>query len=80
MTLPPDPVADDFSLSELVPAIRGAQADAVCYPEFVRRSQAAGVIGYWSFLTGRKVMYVSRKGEVHIEEFSSAKSEASARL
>lgn len=74
MTLPPGPVADEFSLSELVAAIRGAQADSVRYPEFVRRSRAAGVISYWSFLTGNNVMYFGRKGEVHIEEFPRAKS------
>jgi uncharacterized protein YbcV (DUF1398 family) len=48
---------------------RGAQQDAIRYPEFVRRSRAAGVIGYWAFLTGRKVIYFGRQGEQHIENF-----------
>ncbi len=74
MTLPPAPIADEFSPSELVAAIRGAQADTIRYPEFVKRSRAAGVIAYWSFLTGRKVMYFGRKGEFHTEEFPRAKS------
>jgi uncharacterized protein YbcV (DUF1398 family) len=52
-----------------VAAIRGAQADTVRYPEFVKRSTAAGVIGYWAFLTGKRVIYFGRKGEQHIEEF-----------
>jgi len=40
----------------------------------VKRSTAAGVIAYWAFLTGRKVMYFGRKGEVHVEEFPRARS------
>jgi uncharacterized protein YbcV (DUF1398 family) len=56
-------------LAELVAAIREAQADTIPYPEFIKRSTAAGVIGYWAFLTGRKVIYFGRKGETHTEEF-----------
>ena len=74
MTLPLSPVAEEFSSGELIAAIRGAQADTVRYPEFVKRSTAAGVIAYWSFLTGAKVIYFGRKGEVHVEEFPRAKS------
>lgn len=69
MTLPLQPVAEEFSASDVVAAIRGAQADTIRYPEFVRRSTAAGVSGYWAFLSGRKVVYIGRKGEMHIEEF-----------
>lgn len=74
MTLPLAPVAADFSPSGIVAAIRGAQADTIRYPEFVQRSAAAGVIGYWAFLTGRKVIYFGRKGEQHIEQFPTAHS------
>ena len=73
-TLPLSPVAEGFSSGDLIAAIRGAQADTVRYPEFVRRSTAAGVIAYWSFLSGAKVIYFGRKGEVHVEEFPRAKS------
>jgi uncharacterized protein YbcV (DUF1398 family) len=69
MILDPGPIAADFNSSGLVAAIRGAQADTVRYPEFVTRSTAAGVIGYWAFLTGKRVIYFGRKGEQHIEEF-----------
>jgi len=73
MILDPGPIAAEFNGPELVTAIRGAQADTVRYPEFVRRSTAAGVIGYWAFLTGKRVIYFARKGEQHIEEFPRAK-------
>jgi hypothetical protein len=48
MTLPLSPVAEEFSSGDLIAAIRGAQADTVRYPEFVKRSTAAGVITCWS--------------------------------
>lgn len=69
MILEPGPIAAVFNGAELVAAIRGAQADTVRYPEFVKRSTGAGVIGYWAFLTGKRVIYFGRKGEEHIEEF-----------
>ena len=69
MILDPGPIAAEFNSAELVAAIRGAQADTVRYPEFVTRSTTAGVIGYWAFLTGKRVIYFGRKGEQHIEEF-----------
>ena len=69
MILDPGPIAAEFDNAGLVAAIRGAQADTVRYPEFVKRSTAAGVIGYWAFLTGKRVIYFGRKGEQHIEEF-----------
>jgi uncharacterized protein YbcV (DUF1398 family) len=73
MILNLDPVARNFSAPELVAAIRGAQADTVRYPEFVKRSTAAGVIAYWAFLTGKQVVYFGRKGETHVERFPGAK-------
>jgi uncharacterized protein YbcV (DUF1398 family) len=73
MILTLDPVAEEFSGADLVAAIRGAQSDTIRYPEFVKRSTAAGVIGYWAFLTGKQVIYFGRKGELHIEKFPGAK-------
>ncbi|MGA8231339.1 MAG: hypothetical protein WB795_07645 [Candidatus Acidiferrales bacterium] len=35
----------------------------------MKRSSAPGVIAYWAFLTGRRVIYLGRKGEFHVEEF-----------
>ena len=69
MILEPGPIVPEFDSAGLIAAIRGAQADTVRYPEFVQRSTAAGVIGYWAFLAGKRVIYFGRKGEQHIEEF-----------
>lgn len=74
MILDPGPIAAEFNSTDLVATIRGAQTDTVRYPEFVRRSTAAGVIGYWAFLAGKRVVYLGRKGEQHIEEFPKPKA------
>jgi uncharacterized protein YbcV (DUF1398 family) len=74
MTLPLAPIAEQFSLPSVIAAIRGAQTDAIRYPEFVKRATAAGVIAYWSFLTGKRVLYFGRQGEFHVEEFPRANS------
>lgn len=74
MTLPILAIAEQFNTSAVIAAIRDAQTDTIRYPEFVKRSAAAGVIGYWAFLAGRKVIYFGRKGEFHVEEFPRAKS------
>ncbi len=73
MILQPGPIAAAWSESDLVAAIRGAQADTIRYPEFIQRSTAAGVIGYWAFLTGKRVIYFGRQGEQHVEEFPKPK-------
>ena len=75
MKLKPGPVAAEFSPSGLLAAIRGAQADTIRYPEFVKRSTDAGVAGYWAFLTGKKVVYFGRKGESHMEEFPQVQAQ-----
>jgi uncharacterized protein YbcV (DUF1398 family) len=73
MVLPLRPIAGEFSGAGIVAAIRGAQADTIRYPEFMRRSADAGVIAYWAFLAGRKVVYFGRKGEMHVEVFPGVK-------
>lgn len=62
-----------FDAQSLVAAIRGAQRDEVRYPEFVRLSMTAGCVGYFVWITGRHVSYFGHAGEVHVEQFPSAK-------
>jgi uncharacterized protein YbcV (DUF1398 family) len=72
LTHPAEAIAEAFSPSGVIAAIRGAQADRIRYPEFLKQSTAAGTIAYWAFLTGKKVIYFGRQGEFHIEEFPKA--------
>jgi uncharacterized protein YbcV (DUF1398 family) len=67
------PVATDLDTAELAIIIRAAQADTLRYPEFVDRAIAAGVAAYQVFITGRKVIYFGRQGDVHVEHFPSSK-------
>jgi len=76
MHLSLDPIAEEFSKSTVVAAIRAAQKDEIRYPEFMRQAAAAGVVAYWAFLTGKRVMYFGRKGEFHVEEFPGAAHQA----
>jgi uncharacterized protein YbcV (DUF1398 family) len=74
MTVALGPIEQEFSLSGIISAVRAAQTDTIRYPEFVKHATAAGVIGYWAFLTGKKVIYFGRKGEFHVEEFPRPKT------
>jgi uncharacterized protein YbcV (DUF1398 family) len=74
MSLPASPIAEAFSNEDLIAAIRGAQRDEIRYPQFVKRATAAGVEAYWAYLTGQRVVYLGRKGEIHVEEFPKAAS------
>lgn len=66
-------IAADFSSSGIVSTIRAAQTDTIRHPEFLKRATAAGVIGYWVFLTGKKVVYFGRKGEIISRTFYGPK-------
>ena len=66
---PEKPVAEVFDVDAVGQAVRGAQSGAVKYPEFMRRTMAAGCVGYFVWIAGRHVQYFGRRGEVHIERF-----------
>ena len=72
--LPVTAIAGEYWEDGVVAAIRGAQTDAIRYPEFVRQSRAAGVVAYWVFLTGQRAVYLGRKGEIHVELFPGAQA------
>lgn len=65
-------VAKVFAEDAVIAAIRGAQADRVRYPEFVRLVKAAGCVGYRVHVIGKRVHYFGREGEVHTEWFPGA--------
>ncbi len=69
MIVPSSAIAEEFSSSGITSAIRAAQTDTIRYPAFIERAAMAGVIGYWAFLTGKRVIYFGRRGEFHVEEF-----------
>jgi uncharacterized protein YbcV (DUF1398 family) len=80
MDLALDPVAGPFSRAAIVAAIRAAQRDEIRYPEFMSRTAAAGVVGYWAFLTGKKVIYFGAQGDFHEEYFPGVQRAVSSRV
>lgn len=62
-------VAAEFSADGVREAVRGAQRGDVVYPEFVRRTLQAGCVGYFVWISGRRVDYHGRRGEVVSEVF-----------
>jgi uncharacterized protein YbcV (DUF1398 family) len=75
LAMKPGEIAEKFSENALVAAIRAAQKDEILYPEFLKRAAAAGAAAYRVFITGRRAVYIGRKGEIHVEEFPQAKSQ-----
>ena len=67
-------VPQPFDAAALQETIRGAQRGEVRYPEFVKRSIAAGCVGYIVWIAGKHVSYLGHKGEVHVEPFPAAKA------
>lgn len=75
----PHPVhrtAREFSAAEVEAAVRQSQRNEHTYLDFVRKTMAAGCVGYFVQITGRRVIYFGRKGESHVENFPPAPVQA----
>lgn len=69
LDIPDMRIPDVFDVVAVRDAIKGAQCGDVLYPEFIRRTLAAGCIGYIVWIVGRHVTYFGRRGQVHMEPF-----------
>lgn len=65
-------IAPAFSAPDVAAAVRQAQRGEILYPQFVRQTTDAGCVGYFVHLTGRRVLYFGREGDVHTEWFPGA--------
>jgi uncharacterized protein YbcV (DUF1398 family) len=65
-------VAPDFDPVAVKAAILDSQRHGQVYRDFTRRVMAAGVQGYFAFLRGKRVTYLGRQGDQHIEWFPGA--------
>lgn len=61
-----------FSAAGVEAAVRQSQRGEHTYLDFVRKTKAAGCVGYFVQIAGRKALYFGRNGETHIELFPSA--------
>jgi len=67
------PVGMDFDAAGVEAAVRAIQGGSIKYRAFCRRIAAAGCVGYWVSMVGRRAVYYGRTGETHIERFPQAK-------
>lgn len=68
---PPHPVGDSFSATGVESAVRQSQRGEHTYLDFIRKTMAAGCVGYFVQITGRRAIYFGRRGESHVELFPS---------
>jgi uncharacterized protein YbcV (DUF1398 family) len=69
---PRETIAETFDPAAVEQAVRAIQRAEIIYPEFVRRIMAAGCVGYFTQIDGRRVQYVGRTGDMHVEPFPVA--------
>lgn len=65
----PASIADAFLAPQVEAAVRQAQRGEIMYPQFTRQVLAAGCVGYFVQISGRRVQYLGRNGEIHTEWF-----------
>lgn len=70
---PPHAIATEFSAAAVEASIRRSQRGEIKYLQFVAQTCAAGCVGYFVQLTGRRVIYFGRQGEQHVEPFPAGK-------
>jgi uncharacterized protein YbcV (DUF1398 family) len=70
------PIAPEFQPRLVAAAVQQSQRGEIMYPEFTRQALAAGCVGYFVQLTGRRVQYFGRAGDMHVEWFPGARPEA----
>ncbi len=71
---PSHAIAVKFAASAVEAAVHQSQRNEHTYLDFIRKTMAAGCVGYFAQITGRRVIYFGRNGEMHIEYFPTANS------
>lgn len=65
--------ADKFKAEDVKSAIKDSQAGKIGWTTFLDRAMAAGCVYYVTYLTGKRVVYLGREGDAHVENFPRAK-------
>ena len=63
------PTGREFLADDVAAAVKQSQRGEHTFVDFVRSTMAAGCVGYFVQLTGRKVQYFGRTGDCHTEHF-----------
>ncbi len=67
------PVAETFNADAVRDAIKRSQRQELIFPAFVVEIMKAGTYGYVAYLVGQRVVYLGRKGDMHVEHFPQKK-------
>ncbi|HPY40595.1 MAG TPA: DUF1398 family protein [Thiolinea sp.] len=62
-------ITSTLDVTALKSIILDSQVNHQSYEDFTRRAMVAGVVAYFTFLKGRRVVYWGRSGESHTEYF-----------
>lgn len=66
------PIASALDADKLRAAIVDSQRHGQTFPRFSARAMEAGVQAYYAFLRGKRVTYLARNGDHHVEWFPGA--------
>jgi uncharacterized protein YbcV (DUF1398 family) len=66
---PSHPTPVEFSALSVEAAVRQSQQNEHTYLDFIRKTMAAGCVGYFVQIIGRRVIYFGRNGNSHVEHF-----------
>jgi uncharacterized protein YbcV (DUF1398 family) len=69
---PQQAIGDTFKASDIEAAVRQSQRNEHTYQDFIRKTKAAGCVGYLVQIAGRRALYLGRLGEVLTEPFPAA--------
>ncbi|BFU92997.1 MAG: hypothetical protein NTAFB01_41840 [Nitrospira sp.] len=72
-TQPLGMVAEQFDANAVKQALQDIREKKIGYTEFLRQIVAAGTLFYTVHIRGRRVLYVGRFGDFHVEHFPAAK-------
>jgi uncharacterized protein YbcV (DUF1398 family) len=61
--------AEKFSASLVEAAIKSIQSEKIDYKQFLHQIMDAGTVYYIAYLSGKRVIYLGREGDFHVEHF-----------
>ena len=61
--------AEKFSATLVKAAIKNIQTGKINYKEFLHQIMNAGTVYYIAYLSGKRVIYLGREGDFHVEHF-----------
>jgi uncharacterized protein YbcV (DUF1398 family) len=69
---PAGEIGGTFAARAVQEAVRQSQRNEHTYHDFVLKTRAAGCVGYFVQISGRRAIYFGRDGEMQVEHFPPA--------